>query len=69
MRILLLIVGVLVVLMGLIWTGQGLGYINWPQSSFMLKQTQWAYYGSGTALVGLILICPPRAYRSGRPRP
>uniref|UniRef100_Q07ME3 Uncharacterized protein n=1 Tax=Rhodopseudomonas palustris (strain BisA53) TaxID=316055 RepID=Q07ME3_RHOP5 len=56
MRILLLIVGVLVVLMGLIWTGQGLGYINWPQSSFMLKQTQWAYYGGGTALAGLILI-------------
>ena len=56
MRILLLIVGVILLFSGLVWTGQGLGYINWPQSSFMLKQTQWAYYGSGTALVGLILI-------------
>jgi uncharacterized membrane protein len=56
MRTLLLIVGVILVFSGLVWTGQGLGYINWPQSSFMLKQTQWAYYGSGTALVGLILI-------------
>jgi hypothetical protein len=56
MRIVLLIVGVILLFSGVVWTGQGLGYINWPQSSFMLKQTQWAYYGSGTALVGLILV-------------
>jgi hypothetical protein len=52
----LLIVGLILLLSGLVWTGQGLGYINWPQSSFMLKQTQWAYYGGGTAVVGLVLI-------------
>jgi uncharacterized membrane protein len=56
MRFVLLIVGVILLFSGVVWTGQGLGYINWPQSSFMLKQMQWAYYGSGTALVGLILI-------------
>jgi uncharacterized membrane protein len=56
MKTVLLIVGLILLLSGLVWTGQGLGYINWPQSSFMLKQTQWAYYGSGTAVVGLILI-------------
>jgi len=56
MKTVLLIVGLILLLSGLVWTGQGLGYINWPQSSFMLKQTQWAYYGGGTAVVGLVLI-------------
>lgn len=56
MRTLFLVIGSLAVLMGLVWTGQGLGYINWPESSFMLKQTQWAYYGAATALGGLVLI-------------
>jgi len=56
MRILLTVIGALALLMGLIWTGQGAGYINWPESSFMLKQTQWIYYGAATALGGLVLI-------------
>ncbi|MBB5045841.1 hypothetical protein HNR60_000576 [Rhodopseudomonas rhenobacensis] len=56
MRILLLIVGILTLLMGLIWTGQGAGLINWPEASFMLKQTQWIYYGGLTALGGAVLI-------------
>jgi len=56
MRALFLTIGIIAVLMGLVWTGQGLGYINWPESSFMLKQTQWAYYGATTAIGGLVLI-------------
>ncbi|NVN86134.1 MAG: hypothetical protein HXX15_08580 [Rhodopseudomonas sp.] len=56
MRILLTVIGTLALLIGLIWTGQGAGYINWPASSLMLKQTQWIYYGAATALGGLILI-------------
>jgi uncharacterized membrane protein len=56
MRATLLIVGLLAVLVGLLWIGQGTGTVNWPQSSFMIKQTQWAYYGAALAVVGLILI-------------
>jgi hypothetical protein len=56
MRILSLILGVLALLMGLLWIGQGTGYVNWPPSSFMIQQTQWAYYGAALAIVGLILI-------------
>ena len=56
MRILLTTIGALSLLMGLIWTGQGAGLINWPASSFMLKQTQWIYYGGATALIGAVLI-------------
>jgi uncharacterized membrane protein len=56
MRRLLLIVGLLALAMGLLWIGQGLGVINWPQSSFMIKQMQWAGYGAALAALGLILI-------------
>ena len=56
MRTTLLALGILALLMGLLWIGQGTGTINWPQSSFMIKQTQWAYYGAALAIVGLILI-------------
>jgi hypothetical protein len=52
----LTILGILALLIGLIWIGQGTGYINWPQSSFMISQIQWAYYGAALAAVGVILI-------------
>jgi uncharacterized membrane protein len=56
MRRLLLIVGLLALAIGLLWIGQGLGVINWPQSSFMIRQMQWAGYGAALAALGLILI-------------
>jgi hypothetical protein len=56
MRSLLLILGVLALLIGLLWIGQGTGYVAWPQSSFMISQIQWAYYGAALAIGGLILI-------------
>ena len=52
----LLIVGLIALAIGLLWIGQGLGVINWPQSSFMISQIQWAWYGAALAAVGLILI-------------
>jgi membrane protein implicated in regulation of membrane protease activity len=56
MRTAILILGILALLIGLIWIGQGTGTINWPQSSFMISQIQWAYYGAALAAVGVILI-------------
>ena len=56
MRKLLLVVGWLALAVGLLWIGQGTGVIKWPESSFMISQIQWAYYGAGLAVVGLILI-------------
>lgn len=56
MRTLFLVVGILALLIGLLWIGQGTGTVNWPQSSFMIRQTQWAYYGAALAVVGVILI-------------
>ncbi len=60
MRIVLLIVGLLALLIGLLWIGQGTGVIAWPPSSFMISQTQWAGYGAALAALGLILIWQSR---------
>ena len=56
MKTLLLIVGIAALLMGLLWLGQGLGYIHWPASSFMLDQRPWATRGAILAVVGIVLI-------------
>lgn len=52
MRIVGTIVGVLMLLMGLLWVGQGLGIIMWPASSFMLDQRIWSLWGSLLAAAG-----------------
>jgi uncharacterized membrane protein len=52
----LMIIGLLAFATGLLWLGQGLGYIRWPESSFMISQVNWAYYGAGLAGVGAILV-------------
>jgi len=51
-----LVVGLIIAASGLLWMGQGAGYINWPQSSFMLQQTQWIWYGGATLIAGLALV-------------
>lgn len=56
MRILLLLIGLLLIVMGLLWFGQGLGYIHYPAQSFMINKTQWAYYGIGAAILGLLVV-------------
>lgn len=56
MKILLLLLGVVGLLAGLLFAGQGAGIINWPQSSFMVNSTQWILYGLVIAGVGLVLI-------------
>jgi uncharacterized membrane protein len=60
MRKLLLIVGILALAIGLLWIGQGTGVINWPQSSFMIRQIEWAGYGAALAAFGLVLIWQSR---------
>ena len=60
MRTLLTLIGLIAVFMGLLWIGQGTGYVHWPASSFMINQTQWAGYGAALAALGLILIWQSR---------
>ena len=56
MKGLLLLVGVVALLAGLLFAGQGLGYILWPRTSFMISDVHWDYYGAGIAAVGIVLI-------------
>jgi uncharacterized membrane protein len=62
-RPVLLSIGVLMTLMGILWIGQGLGYVHWPQSSFMLDQRPWADRGVALAVAGLLLILVARRMR------
>jgi hypothetical protein len=55
-RVLMLIIGVLAVLMGLLWIGQGTGLVHWPASSFMINESAWAIRGCVLALGGLLMI-------------
>lgn len=56
MTLILRILGVLALLMGLLWMGQGAGLIMWPASSFMLEQKIWILWGGALALVGAGLL-------------
>ncbi|HTK80640.1 MAG TPA: hypothetical protein VL286_09405 [Rhizomicrobium sp.] len=56
MKALLVVIGIIAILIGLLWIGQGTGYVMWPRSSFMLQQTQWTWYGAALAVLGLILV-------------
>ena len=62
-RAILLVLGVLATLMGLLWIGQGLGYIHWPASSFMLEQRAWADRGAVLAVLGIVLVMVGRRLR------
>ncbi len=50
------IVGILAVVVGLVWVGQGTGYFPYPKTSFMIDQMPWAYRGGVLAVVGVIAI-------------
>lgn len=53
MRTAAVVLGGILVVLGLIWVGQGLGYIK---GSFMTGELVWAVIGSVLALLGVALI-------------
>ena len=55
--------GVLLALVGLLWIGQGFGYVRWPRTSFMIGERSWADYGSALTVGGLLLILLARRLR------
>ena len=66
MRTLLMIVGVLFLLMGVVWMGQGSGYFPYPRSSFMIDQSPWITRGLILALAGAAIILVSRRVGTGR---
>ena len=59
-RIVLLILGSLMVLLGLVWMGQGSGLFPYPAESFMINQTPWIYWGLILTVAGLAVILMSR---------
>ncbi|CAN7256679.1 hypothetical protein [Rhizobium sp. LjRoot258] len=57
------IVAGLLILIGLVWMGQGSGYFPYPAESFMIDQTQWIYWGALAAVVGIVVIVVTRNAR------
>lgn len=64
MRGAVILAGALLAALGILWIGQGLGYIHWPARSFMIDQRRWADYGTVVAVFGLAVILAAR--RLGR---
>ncbi|CDZ73586.1 Hypothetical protein NGAL_HAMBI2610_52180 [Neorhizobium galegae bv. orientalis] len=62
LRLALTVIGVLMVVIGLIWIGQGTGAFPYPASSFMINQTPWVIRGTGVAIVGLAVIWAARRF-------
>ena len=54
MKTALLVVGILAILVGVIWIGQGTGYFPYPAESFMINEMPWAYRGAVLAVIGLV---------------
>lgn len=62
LRVSLTVFGVLLAFIGLIWIGQGSGYLPYPASSFMINQSPWMLRGALVAIVGLALIFAARRF-------
>ena len=60
MKTLLLVLGVLAILIGLVWIGQGSGHFPFPKSSFMIDQRPWIWWGLLLAAVGVVVLVVSR---------
>ncbi len=56
------IIAVLLIAVGLVWIGQGLGYLR--GSSFMVDDIRWALVGLALAVVGLMVGATALSARS-----
>jgi hypothetical protein len=56
MKTFLTAVGVILLLAGLVFMGQGARYFPYPAESFMVGASQWIYYGGGIAAVGIVIL-------------
>lgn len=59
-RPVLSVIGALMILLGLVWIGQGSGYFPYPAASFMINQTPWIYWGLLLAVAGVIVFLSAR---------
>ena len=56
MKIVLLVAGVVLILLGLHWIGQGTGVVIWPANPAMDNHIAWAGYGAVAAIIGVAVM-------------
>ena len=56
MRTLLTVLGIVLVIAGIVFIGQGSGYFPYPAESFMISQTRWVYYGAAIVVAGALIL-------------
>jgi hypothetical protein len=56
MKGLLIVVGVILLLAGVVFMGQGSRYFPYPARSFMIGAPQWIYYGAAIAAAGIVIL-------------
>lgn len=61
-RTALSIVGILLILTGFLWIGQGSGAFPYPASSFMIDQTPWIINGAIAAFAGIAILFGARRF-------
>ena len=68
-RAILTILGIVGILLGGLWTLQGLGIVKWPASSFMIDEKIWAVRGGALLLVSVVLVAAMRVLpeKAGKP--
>lgn len=62
-RIAMLVIGLLAIAFGLLFTLQGLGIVHWPRRSFMLDDTSWAWRGAIIIVGGALMAWYGRKLR------
>ena len=62
-RLLMVVIGLLAVAFGLLFTLQGLGIVHWPRSSFMLDDRSWAVRGAVLVVGGTLMAWYGRKLR------
>ena len=59
-RKILFALGMVIALIGAVWTLQGAGIFRYPAESFMIDQTSWIWRGAVVCVGGLALALLPR---------
>lgn len=56
MKTLQTLAGIILVVAGLVFAGQGSRYFPYPAESFMVGDVHWIYYGGAITVAGMLLL-------------
>lgn len=62
LKLALSVIGALLIVLGLLWIGQGSGAFPYPATSFMINQTPWIINGTVVAIIGIVLVWGARRF-------